>query len=187
MNTDRTLWRTGLVCLLLSVCAVAGCGASGDEVEVSETRADGSKMSADDKQAADFLTGKILERWVKGPDGWTTQYQMFNVLGQPVEGTPTLLYRQYRQISFTISPGTLTEAMQLNGTDYRAEAVFKESPGRWFRTEATYEGPQGWGNWQDGMLAYKRIAIERRKGQWIMSDDELLEGIKPTGAVPTGT
>jgi hypothetical protein len=81
----------------------------------------------------------------------------------------------------------LTEAMKLNGADYRAAAVFKDSPGRFFRTEADYEGPKGWGPWKDNMLMIHRIAIERRNGQWILSSDDLFNAEKPSIPVPSGT
>jgi hypothetical protein len=165
-----------------------GCGgASGDEM-VADKRADGTKMSADDNAAAAFLQAKLAEHWVKGPDGWTTQGAVRNVFGQIKPGEiPVILFKQYRVLSFTIAPDTLTDAMKLNGSDYRADAVFKDSPGRYFQTEANYEGPKGWGPWKDNLLMIHRIAIERRNGQWILSDDELFDEEKPTQAVPSGT
>jgi hypothetical protein len=188
MNTHILSRRFGAGCLLLAVYALFGCGgASGGEM-VADTRADGSKMSADDKAAAAFLEAKLAEHWTKGPDGWTTQAVMRNIMGQIVrDQTPVILFKQYRVLSFTLSPDTLTEAMKLNGSDYRAEAVFKDSPGRFYRTEANYEGPKGWGPWKDNALMLHRIAIERRKGQWILSDDDLFEAEKPSIPVPSGT
>src|SRR5258705_13393204 len=140
MNVHRIVRHVGVGYLLLAGAALFGCGgASGDDM-VSDKRADGSSMSADDKAAAAFLQARLAEHWVKGPDGWTTQGAVRNVFGQIKPGeTPVILFKQYRVLSFTISPDTLTEAMKLNGSDYRGDAVFKDSPGRYFRTEANYE------------------------------------------------
>jgi hypothetical protein len=188
MNTYQMSRRTAFACFFLGLWALTGCGgASTDDVQVSETRADGQDLSADDEQAADFLRAKLAEHWVKGPDGWTTQYQQYNVLGGVMEGmTPTLLYKQYRQLSFALAPDTVTEAQRLNGADYRGAANFKDSPRRYFQTEATYDGPAGWGNWRDGDLLGASVAVERRNGQWLVSDSDLFAGIKPTAEVPTG-
>jgi hypothetical protein len=60
------------------------------------------------------------------------------------------IYKQYRRLSFSVAPETLTETMKLNGSDYRGVAVFTDSPHRYFQTEATYEGRQGWGNLEGG-------------------------------------
>lgn len=178
-----------LVCLVFAAIAGVGCGgASSDEVQVSETRADGSKLSADDKAAAEVLRAKLAEHYAKGPDGWTTQFQQYNMLGQVMEGmTPTVLYRQYRALSFTIAPEHLTEAQKLNGADYRGVASFKDAPVRYYQTEANYEGPQGWGNWKDASLMFTTVVVERRNGQWLNSDSDLFEGVKPDpAAVPSG-
>ncbi len=168
-------------CLLLTVCAAAGCGGgNGDEVQIAETRSDGKDLSAEDEAAADFVRSKLEEHWVKGPDGWTTQFQQYNIGGQVmVDRVPTVLYQQYRQLSFSMSPESLTESMKLNGSDYRASVEFDDSPKRFFQTQATFEGPQGWGNWQDGYLGAAPLAVERRNGKWIVADHELFEGIKP--------
>jgi hypothetical protein len=189
MNINRLAPRFGLICFLLTAGTLLSCGgANGDEAQVSDTRADGTKMSAEDKEAAAFLQARLAEHWLKGPDGWTTQGAVRNVFGQVKPGeTPVILFKQYRVLSFTIAPGTLTEAMKLNGSDYRGEAVFKDSPGRYFRTEADFEGPNGWGPWKDNLLMLHRIAIERRNGQWILSDDYLFDEEKPTLPVPSGT
>jgi len=187
MHINRLSVCVGVAYLALTLAALTGCGgANGDDVQVADTRADGSKMTSDDKAAAEFVRGKVEEHWGKGPDGWTTQFQQHNVFGQVMEGTPTVLYKQYRRLSFSVAPETLTETMKLNGSDYRGVAVFTDSPHRYFQTEATYEGPQGWGNWKEGDMAFKRLAIERRNGNWLISDDDLFNGIKPTAAVPAG-
>jgi hypothetical protein len=188
MKINQLMPRVGLICFVLTAGTLLGCGgANGDEM-VADTRADGTKMSADDKAAAAFLQARLAEHWLKGPDGWTTQGVMRNIMGQiKPDETPVILFKQYRVLSFTIAPDTLTEAMKLNGSDYRAQAVFKDSPGRFFRTEANYEGPKGWGPWKDNLLMLHRIAIERRNGQWILSDDDLFEAEKPSIPVPSGT
>jgi hypothetical protein len=171
-------------CLLLTICAAAGCGGgNGDEVQIAETRSDGRDLSVEDEEAADFVRSKLEEHWVKGPDGWTTQFQQYNIGGQVMaDRVPTVLYQQYRQLSFSISPESLTESMKLNGSDYRASVEFNDSPKRFFQTQATFEGPQGWGNWQDGYLGAAPLAVERRNGKWIVTDHELFEGIKPDPA-----
>lgn len=188
MNVHRIARHVGIGYLLLAGAGLFGCGgASGDEM-VADTRADGTKMSADDKAAAAFLQAQLAEHWLKGSDGWTTQGVMRDIMGRiKPDETPVILFKQYRVLSFTIAPETLTDAMKLNGSDYRADAVFKDSPGRFFRTEANYEGPKGWGPWKDNLLMLHRIAIERRNGQWILSDDDLFEAEKPSIPVPSGT
>jgi len=184
MSINQLFQRVACACLLLTVCAVTGCGgANGDEVQVAETRSDGKDLSADDEAAADFIRSKLEEHWVKGPDGWTTQFQQYNIGGQVMtDRVPTVLYLQYKQLSFSMSPETLTESMKLNGSDYRAQAEFKDSPKRFFQTQANFEGPQGWGNWQPGHLDTSGIAVERRNGKWLMTDHQVFEGIKPDPA-----
>jgi len=188
MSINQLIRSVTGACLLLMLCAVAGCGgANGDEVQVAETRADGKELSADDEAAADFVRSKLEEHWVKGPDGWTTQFQQYNIGGQVMtDRVPTVLYKQFKQLSFSMSPEMLTETMKLNGSDYRARAEFKDSPKRFFQTVANFEGPQGWGNWQDGWLEAAPLPVERRNGKWITTDHELFEGIKPdSAAVPS--
>ena len=185
MNTHLVAKR---FCSLLLACWIlGGCGgANGDEVQVAETRSDGAKLTSEDKEAAAFVRGKLAEHWVKSADGWTTQFQAYNVLGELMPGaTPTLLYKQYREMRFTMAPATLTEAMKLNGSDYRAEVAFKSSPVRYYRTEASYDAPQGWSNWKDEYL--ENLAVERRNGKWIISDANYFEGILPTGPIPSGS
>jgi len=184
MKTVRLARLHGLVCLLAITTCLSACGGSSNGVQVADKRADGESMTADDKAAAEFIRSKLAENWVKGADGWTTQYQQHNMLGQVMPGNPNLLYKQIRELSFAISPDTLTEAMKLNGTDYRAEAVFKDSPVRYYQLEGTYEGPAGWGNWKDGTLLFQRLAVERRKGAWLISDSDLFAGVRPQSQVP---
>jgi hypothetical protein len=189
MKTHHLSRRVAFVCLFLGLWALAGCGgANSDEVQVSETRTDGEDLSADDEQAVDFIRAQLAEHWIKGPDGWTTELQQYNVLGELMpDRTPIVLYRQYRELSFSLTPDSLTEAQKLNGADYRGVAAFKDSPVRYFQTEATYEGPQGWGNWRDGGTFGATLGVERRNGQWLVSDSDLFAGIKPNPAdVPTG-
>jgi hypothetical protein len=182
MNTHQLSRRVGFGCLLLIVflssCFLSSCGGANGE----DARTDGQKLSSDDKAAADFIRSQLAEHWVKGADGWTTQFQLRNVFGKLVDGNPNVLYKQYRDLSFTLSPATLTEAMKLNGSDYRAEVGFKNSAMRLFRVEADVEGPTGWSNWKDDFL--DRLAVERRNGKWIITDSNLFEGIAPTGTVP---
>ena len=108
------------------------------------------------------MRSKVEEHWAKAGDGRTTQFEQHNVFGQAMDGIPTVLYLQYRQLSSTIAPETLTEAMKFNRALYRGAAVFTDAPHRYFQTQANDEGPQGWGNWKDGGLSFKRLAPERR-------------------------
>ena len=181
MNTPRA---TRFYCLLLACCILGGCGgANGDAVQVAETRTDGAKLTSEDKEAAEFVRSQLAEHWVKSAEGWTTQFQNRNALNEIIAGTPTLLYKQYREMRFTMAPATLTDAMKLNGSDYRAEVGFKSSPVRYFRTEPAYDAPQGWSNWKDDYL--ENLAVERRNGKWIISDASYFEGVVPTGPIPT--
>lgn len=178
----------GALSLLLGL---AGCGdaqgAGGGGIEVAPKRADGTKLSADDRAAADFLRSKLAEHWVEGPDGWTTEHLPVSVLGQPMPGTSDVPYKQYRKLAFSIEPEELTETMRLNGSDYRGVAVFETCPMRYYRTVETWEGPEGWSAWQDGDLLFRRLAIERRAGKWIVQEDELFEGVQPRARpVPGG-
>jgi hypothetical protein len=171
----------GFGCLLLTVLSLSACGGgSSDGIHVSETRGDGKDLSSDDKAAADFVRSKLAQHWVEAPDGWTTQFQQYNMLGQVMpDQQPNTLYKQVRKLSFTIVPENLTEAMKLNGTDYRVTANFKDSPVRYFHLEASYDAPQGWGNWKDSSMMFTQLAVERRNGQWLVSDSDLFQGIRP--------
>ena len=192
MNTCHSIRCLGLTLCLLGIGSVTGCG-DGDGgdggdggVTVATKRADGSKLSADDRAAADFVRSKIEEHWTKNDDGWTTQYQAMNVFGQVVEGVvPDILFRQYRQFNYTVAPEELTESMKLNGTDYRASVPFETTPERLYRPEEMFDGPQGWSNWRDGFPTFA-LAVERRNGKWIVSADSLFDGVKPTEPVPVG-
>jgi hypothetical protein len=190
MNTCNSVHVLVMAIGLLGCLGLSGCGDSGGggggSVTVASTRADGKKMSADDRAAADFVRSKLEEHWTKNADGWTTQYQAMNVFGQVVEGVvPDILFRQYREFKYTVDPEELTESMKLNGTDYRASVPFEGTPERLYRPQATFDGPQGWSNWRDGFPTFA-LAVERRNGTWIVSSDSLFDGIKPTEAVPAG-
>jgi len=171
--------------ILLGCLALGSCGGGGDGVQVAATRSDGTKLSADDRAAADFLRSKLESCWTKGPDGWTTELQLKNVFGQILPGTPDAHFHQYRELEFTLKPEEVTEAMRLNGTDYRATAVFKRTPERTYREVDTFEGSKGWSSWRDGTPAFGYLALERRKGEWLVADDPLFDGLKPeAGDVP---
>jgi len=179
--------RSVLFIILVSLFSVAcGGGASGDDdVQVSETRSDGEDLSDDDEAAAEFLRSELMKYYVKTPDGWTTQMQQYNVLGEVMpDRVPVELFRQHRELSFALSPKPLDESMKLNGVDYRAEARFKDSPVRYYHTEAGYEWPQGWDDWSDGLFAMTVVALERRNGTWLEPNNHLFNGIKPTMAIP---
>jgi hypothetical protein len=187
MNTVPFAPKISIAWLLLAVMSLAACDSGTSAgVAVSEKRVDGKALSSDDEAAAEFVRATLAEHWLETPDGWTTQFQQYNVLGELMPDLrPNTLYKQIRVLSFTIASDTVTEAMKLNGTDYRVTANFKDSPTRLYRIEADFDGPQGWGNWQDSSMMFTRLAIERRNGTWIVSDSDLFEGIRPDpAAVP---
>lgn len=188
MNTRELMHRVGLIWIVATVCLLGGCGGSSDSVQVDEKRTDGKSLTDDDEAAAAFVTSELEKYWVKGSDGWTNQNQQYNVLGQLMpDRQPNELYRQYRTLAFAIAPEPLSESMKLNGTDYRASVQFKDSPSRIYLVQADYANPQGWSNWKDEMLRFRGVAVERRNGKWLLSDDNLFEGVKPDPAsVPSG-
>jgi hypothetical protein len=138
-------------------------------------------MTADDKAAREFVQSKIDEHWLKTADGWTTQVQVRNGLGQPVQGNPEVLFTQYRDLKFFISPERVTEAQKLNGADYRASVDFKDAPVRHYRPQATILDRQGWSMWETGSPAMA-IAVERRNGKWLISGAAMFEDLKPDAA-----
>lgn len=172
------------------VAVLTGCGdaqGAGGGIEVAARHADGTKLSADDRAAAEFLRSRLTEHWLQGPDGWTTELPRVNVLGQPMPGTSDVPFKQYRKLAFRLEPEELTETMRLNGSDYRAVAAFETCPMRFYRNVDTWEGPQGWSEWKDGDLLFRRLALERRGGRWIVQEDELFTGVRPgAGQVPGG-
>jgi hypothetical protein len=169
-----------------SALALGACG-GGDGVQVLAQRADGEKLSADDRAALDFVRTKLESHWTKGPDGWTTELQQRNLFGQVLEGIPDVHFHQYREFKLSIRPEPVSEAMELNGTDYRAAILFERTPERTFREVDTFEGPRGWSAWSDGSPAFGSLAVERRSGQWLIQDDALFEGLKPeSGGIPPG-
>ena len=190
MNIREQMHRAGLVCLVATFCTLIGCGgASGDSVQVDEKRSDGKSLTDDDEAAAAYISSELAKYWVKTGDGWTNQMQAYNVLGKLMpDQQPNTLFRQYRNLAFTMAPEFLTESMKLNGTDYRAAAQFKDTATRYYNLEATYDERKGWSNWKDEMLRFRGIAVERRNGKWLLSDDNLFEGLKPDpSAIPSGT
>jgi hypothetical protein len=186
---------------LASAFAVWGCNGSSDSSgntggtsasargtasPSSTARTGGSAASADDQAAADFIQGKIEEKWVRTTDGWTTQLQRRNMFGEPMEGVPEVLYLQHREMKFNVSPVTLTESQKLNGATYRAEVTFEYVPTRRFHTEKSMAAPPGWSPWDDEQPA-GTIAVERRNGKWLTEDLEMFAGRKPdASAIPTG-
>ena len=187
MNSARTrrFPRSGILLALLGALALGGCGESGASVNVSGKRADGKKLSALDREAGDFVRSKLESTWVKGSDGWTTELQQVNVFGQVMGGTPDVHFHQIRDFKLSIRPEPVTEAMKLNGTDYRAVAEFERTPERYYREVETWEGPQGWSSWKDSSPGFGGLAVERRNGAWLIQDDQLFAGIKPA-SVPGG-
>jgi hypothetical protein len=173
--------------MLFCGAGLLACGSEeGGSVVVAKTRPDGSKLSKVDREAADFVRTRIEEHWAKGSEGWTTELQQRNVFGQTMPGIPEILYRQCREMEFMIDPEAVTEAQRLNGADYRAVVEFARTPERVYRTVQTWEGPEGWSSWEDGIPAYA-LAVERRNGEWLIEEDGIFQGLKPeTDSVPAG-
>lgn len=165
--------------LAVLLAGLAACGGDGGSGGGSVHRTDGSEPTADDRAAAAFVRSRLDQHWSKLPDGWTTQFEARNVFGQVIAGTPPVLFQQLRQLEFAIEPEGLTEAQRLNGADYRCVAAFRPTPTRYYRPVANWEGPQGWSSWEDGALTLRRLAVERRKGEWLLQDDDLFQGSKP--------
>lgn len=178
--------RVLLAAVAVGVTSLAGCGGGSAGAQVESTRSDGGKLSGDDREAADFVRAKLEEHWAKGPDGWTTQFQKVNVFGQPLEGTPDVLFHQYREFKFEIDPDPVSESQRLNGADYRANVLFSGTPERFFQTVATFDGPAGWSQWRDS-LPTLGLAVERRNGKWLISESDLFNDLRPDPSkVPSG-
>lgn len=142
------------------------------------------RMSGTDRDAAAFVRAKLDSHWVKSADGWTTQLQERNVAGEVVPDygiTPNPLYKQYRELTFTVEPEAVTEAQRLNGTDYRGRVSFRKTPLRFYRTEYDGEGPKGWSDWTNNVLynLVPTLAVERRNGRWLIQNSDLFDGLKP--------
>ena len=136
-----------------------------------------------DLEAKAFIEGKILEHWVQGPDGWTTEFPLRNMLGQVMPGSPDTPYRQLRDIRFALAAEPLTETQKLNGADYRAAATFESTSERFFHRVEDWQGIQGWSPWSEAYLG--TVAVERRNGQWLTSQDQLFDNLRPeAGDVP---
>jgi len=189
MFASTAVRHTAVTALLVVPFILFGCGGGGssDGAEVAATHADGTKLSADDRAAADFFLSKIKEHWLKGSDGWTTRLQQYNMLGQVMpDREPDTLFRQLRDFKFSIEPESISESLKLNGTDYRAGVNFEKTSARFYRTVETFEGPKGWSLWQDDFPSFG-MAVERREGKWLITDSDLWQGILPDAAdVPSG-
>ena len=174
---------------LFAAIALAGCsgGSSASaSANVAAKTPSGKALTADDRAAADFVLAKLQEHWLKGPDGWTSRFQLRNMFGEVLPGEPDVLFRQLRDIKFAIEPEAVSESQKLNGTDYRAGVSFEKTSERFYRTVETFEGPAGWSLWEDEFPSFM-MAVERRNGKWLISDDDLFSGIRPEVAdVPTG-
>ena len=124
-------------------------------------------MSAADHAVTELVRAAIDSHWVKGPDGWTSQYPYMS-----------LLYRQFREIKFTIEPEAVSEAQRLNGTDYRGSIQFANTPYREYPPDDCELCQHVWSDWRDGNPGTLRI--ERRGGEWrIETDADLFKGLKP--------
>ena len=175
--------RLLLAAVAVGFASLQGCG--GADAQIETTRSDGSKLSSDDREAADFVRAQLAEHWAQGPDGWTTQYQKLNVFGQPLEGVPDVLFHQYREFKFEIDPDPVSESQRLNGADYRANVLFSDTPERFYRTVQSFEGPVGWSPWRDS-LPTLGLAVERRNGKWLISESDLFIDLRPDPSTVPG-
>jgi hypothetical protein len=169
-----------------ALLALLGSACGGDDDGMVARAADRSRLSGTDREAAGFVRSKLAEHWVAGDDGWTSEYQLKNLFGAVMPGEPDLKYHQYRKLEITVTPEALTESQKLNGADYRAVVNFEKTPERFFRRVDTFEGPRGWSAWRDGIPAVL-VAVERRNGEWLISDTSLFDGLRPDpAAIPSG-
>jgi len=173
------------LCISLAACSGGG-GVNEDGAQAASTTPTGKKLSADDQAAVEFVLAELKKHWVKGADGWTTQFQQYNLLGEVMpDRVPDVLYRQLREFKYAIEPEEISESMKLNGTDYRAAVSIEKTSERFYRRVETWEGPQGWSLWEDVFPSFG-LAVERRNGKWLISDSDLWQGILPTDDVPSG-
>ena len=131
--------------------------------------------------AADFVHARLDGHWVKTPDGWTTE--VLSRRRETDEDARDVLvgYEQYRDISFKVAPQALSEALQLNGIDYRGLVTFQRTAARSYRYRMDgYDGPAGWSDWRDS--PFPVLTVERRNGQWSIEDTDLFKGRKPIAA-----
>lgn len=189
MRCDSSLRCAIVASALLGLFTIPGCGGGGiseDGAQVAGTTKAGKKLSADDQAAAEFVLAELKKHWVKTGDSWTTEFQQYNVLGEVMPDLiPDTQFRQLREFKYSIEPEQPSESMKLNGTDYRASVNFESTSERFFNRVETWEGPKGWSLWKDVFPSFG-MAVERRNGQWIISDSDLWRGILPDAAsVPT--
>ncbi|HRV82562.1 MAG TPA: hypothetical protein P5218_14085 [Planctomycetota bacterium] len=163
----------------------SGCGGSDSQsIAFAKTQVDGSKLTSTDKDALHYVQTELEQRWIQTDDGWTTEFEQRNLLGQTMPGVPVVQFRQVRRFELLIAPKPVTEAQKLNGTDYRASIQFSDTPMREFRSQSDFSGSAGWALWRDNKPSYG-FAVERRKGQWMHSDDSIFDGKRPSpGSVP---
>lgn len=190
MRTGQLSCGFGIAVAALNIMIAGGCdgggsGATGSgTANVSETRGDGGKLTAEDRAAAEFVQAKVDAHWVKAADGWTTQLQRRNMFGEPMEGLPEILFEQYRDLKFSVRPMEVSESQRLNGATYRAEVSFASVPMRQYRAIESLGNPIGWLPWQEYSPA-SSFAVELRNGKWLMEDMEMFAGLKPDpSAIP---
>jgi hypothetical protein len=183
---ESNSYARALAVVAIAVTALFGSACTKDDDGIVARAADKSKLGGTDREAADFVRSKVAEHWVAGDEGWTSQFQLRNVFGAVMPGEPDTKYHQFRKLDITVTPETVTESQKLNGADYRAVVNFERTSERFYRLVETYEGPRGWSLWRDGTPAML-VAVERRNGQWLISDTSLFDGIKPDPAeIPSG-
>jgi hypothetical protein len=137
----------------------------------------GQASAADERKATEFVQSQIDQHWIKVADGWTTKFQRKNAVGDVLPGEPALLYRQLRELEFTLEPHAVADDDD-DGVDYRAAVKFDKTNERFYRRIESDEGPKGWSAWQDAGLS-SLITVERRNGRWILNAEDLVQGVRP--------
>ena len=136
-----------------------------------------ASQAADDRRATEFVQSEIDAHWAKTTDGWTTKFQRKNTVGDVLPGEPNLLYRQIKELSFTLEPIEVDEDAKQAGTTYAATISFAPTQERFYRKVDMEEGPKGWSAWQDAAIS-PFVTVERRHGKWILNADDLLKGVR---------
>lgn len=138
-------------------------------------------QNANDRRATDFVQSELDAHWAKVADGWTTKFQRKNAVGDVLPGEPDLLYRQFKELSFTLEPRAVTDDEKLAGTDYIANVEFEKTQERSYRKVDMEDGPKGWSSWRDASIS-PLITVERRHGKWMLNADDLLKGVRPNAS-----
>ena len=182
---------------MLLIASLAGSACGNDDASAFTS---GSGTTTTDREAAKVVQAQIDQRWLKGPDGWTTQVRPAEraEAGWPSQREPLVLFEQYHDLKFSINPRLVSDTEHLNGVDYAALVEFENSPRRLFRRipdEFAFGGPRGWSPWEDGSLAFENVWIDRKNGEWRLGTGgglglnlgQLAESVKPdASSVPPG-